>query len=114
MTALRDYIAKRVTEEIPDAIIYGPLQAPHIVPVSVPGCPSQVLVNSLAAEGICVSAGSACSKGKRSHVLTAQRLAPTVIDAAIRVSICPENTAEEAEKFVSALAKAAKRISGRR
>ena len=36
---------------------------------------------------IYVSAGSACSKGRRSHVLEALGLPPEVIDGSIRVSL---------------------------
>ena len=48
-------------------------------------------------DGIIVGTGSACSskKGKYSHVLTAMGQSPAVMESAIRISLCPENTREE-------------------
>jgi len=70
-------------------------EAPHILTVSMPGCPSQPVLNSLAAQGVYVSAGSACSRGKRSHVLTAMGLDPRVTDCAVRVSLSRFSTEED-------------------
>ena len=46
---------------------------------------------------ICVSAGSACAKGHRSHVLTAMKVAPEIIDSSFRVSVCRDTTEAELE-----------------
>jgi cysteine desulfurase len=51
--------------------------------------------------GICVSAGSACAKGHRSHVMTAMNLAPEVIDGSFRVSLCRDNTQEELDLLIN-------------
>jgi len=63
-------------------------------------------MNFLDAQGICVSKGSACKRGKRSHVLEAMGLANDVMDGSLRVSLSHENTAEEIKTFVEALADA--------
>ena len=42
---------------------------PHILALSLAGWPSQNIVNDLGAQGICISAGSACHQGKPSHVV---------------------------------------------
>ena len=65
---------------------------------------SEVLIRMLSDKGIYVSGGSACAKGKKSHVLSAMRLSPKNIDAALRISFCPETTAEEVSCFCAALA----------
>jgi cysteine desulfurase len=81
--------------------LIGAQEAPHIVNVAVPGLRSQGLLNKLQDHGICVSAGSACSKGHRSHVLEAMGIDPTLIDGSIRISLCHETTEEEIEKVIA-------------
>ncbi len=80
--------------------LLGAQEAPHIVNVAVPGLRSQGLLNKLQDHGICVSAGSACSKGHRSHVLEAMNVAPELIDGSIRISLCHETTSEEIETLI--------------
>ena len=110
MRSLRRFLTERLTESLPEAVILGPGDAPHILSVSLPGHRSEILLNLLDAEGICVSKGSACKKGRRSHVLEAMGYAPDVIDGALRVSLCRDNTREEAEIFAEKLKQAAGRV----
>lgn len=84
-------------------VLLGAQEAPHIVSLGVPGLRSQGLLNGLQDRGICVSAGSACSKGHRSHVLEAMGVAPAVIDGSIRVSLSTESTEAEADALLAAL-----------
>ena len=94
---LREVLRK----ELPDALFLGRPEncAPHICGIAFPGARAEVLQNYLDSLGVCVSRGSACAKGRRSHVLEAMGLPPEVIDGALRVSFGPDTTAEEAEKF---------------
>ena len=80
---------------LPAVQINGTHEAPHILSLSIPGVPTQNTINVLQDAGICVSAGSACAKGHRSHVMTAMNLKPAVIDGSFRVSICRDTTEEE-------------------
>ena len=84
-------------------VINGAHDAPHILSLAIPGLPTQNTINILQDHGICVSAGSACAKGHRSHVLTAMGLAPEVIDGSFRVSLSRETTADELEKLIHVL-----------
>lgn len=77
--------------------------APHIVNLSPCVGRSEVYIRVLSDRGIYVSGGSACSRGKKSHVLTAMRVSGKNADAALRVSLCPENTEEDADAFLAAL-----------
>ena len=61
---------------------------------------AQNTINILQDHGICVSAGSACAKGHRSHVLEAMHLKPEVMDGSFRISLCRDTTAEELELFL--------------
>ena len=84
-------------------VINGCHEAPHVLSLSIPGVPTQNTINILQDHGICVSAGSACAKGHRSHVLEAMNVKPEVMDGSFRVSLCRDTTAEELEKLVQAI-----------
>ena len=84
-------------------VVNGAHDAPHILSLSVPGVPSQNTINILQDHGICVSAGSACAKGHRSHVLEAMGLPPEIMDGSFRVSLCRDTTAEELDTLVSVI-----------
>ena len=88
---------------LPGVVINGAHEAPHILSVSVPGVPTQNSINILQDAQICVSAGSACAKGHRSHVLTAMGIRPEVIDCTFRVSLCKDTTQEELDTLVKTI-----------
>ena len=100
--ALLEQLAEEVSA-IDGVVINGAHEAPHILSLSVPGVPTQNTINVLQERGICVSAGSACAKGHRSHVLTAMGLKPEVIDGSFRVSLCRDTTRDELTALVAAL-----------
>ena len=102
MSALRDR-ARDGLSAIPGVELLGAADAPHIVSFAVPGMRSQGILNQLQDRGIYVSAGSACSKGHRSHVLTAMGLPNATIDGAVRASLSRETTEEEIEALVEAV-----------
>ena len=102
MTQLRESAVSRLRQTLPDIVVIGG-GAPHILNVSLPGYRSEVLLNFLDAKEICVSKGSACKKGARSHVLEAMGLSPAVIDGSIRVSLCRFTTKDEIDAFCTAL-----------
>ena len=83
--------------------INGCHEAPHVLSLSIPGVPTQNTINILQDAGICVSAGSACAKGHRSHVLEAMRCAPEVMDGSFRVSICKDTTVEELDRLLEVI-----------
>lgn len=82
--------------------------APHIVNLSPGKGRSEVYIRALSDRGIYVSGGSACARGKKSHVLTAMVLPGKNVDAALRVSFCPETPEEAPEVFLTALAEVEK------
>ena len=47
--------------QLPEVVINGAHEAPHILSLSIPGVPTQNSINTLQDHGICVSAGSACA-----------------------------------------------------
>ena len=79
--------------------------APHILCLSLPGYPSANIVNDLGEQGICISAGSACHKGRASHVITAMGLPKRTAAGVIRISFGPETTREDIDALYEALKK---------
>ena len=83
--------------------VNGAHEAPHILSLAIPGIPVQNTINILQDHGICVSAGSACAKGHRSHVLTAMGLSPEIIDASFRISLCRDTTRQELDTLYAVI-----------
>ena len=113
--ALRDSIAhydalkKQLLDTLREMGVHFELNSPddsssHVVNISLCKLRSEVLIRMLSDKGIFVSGGSACAKGKKSHVLSAMRLSPKNIDAALRISFCPENTSEDVAALCDAIA----------
>ncbi len=100
--ALIDGLVEKLTA-LDGVCINGSHEAPHILSIAVPGVPTQNSINILQDHGICVSAGSACAKGHRSHVLEAMKVSPEIIDGSFRVSICQETTAGELEQLYTVI-----------
>ena len=88
---------------LPGVVINGAHEAPHILSISIPGVPTQNSINILQDAQICVSAGSACAKGHRSHVLTAMGISPEIIDCTFRVSLCKDTTMDDLSQLVRAI-----------
>ena len=89
--SIRAYALDRLAA-IEDLVVVGDGDAPHILAVSLPGYPSQNIVSDLDTRDIFISAGSACHKGKASHVLTAMGLDKRVAAGTIRISFSEETT----------------------
>lgn len=90
--------------EMPGTHLNSPRDGlPYIVNFSVEGLRSEILLHHLAAANIFVSSGSACAKGKGSHVLRAMGLSKSRVDSAIRVSFSRHTTEEEIKALVQGI-----------
>ena len=105
--AIKEYTLERLKAALPKLEVISAGDAAHICAVTLPGYKSEVIVRVLGDQGICVSSGSACHKGKPSHVFAALGLPKPWLDGALRVSFSPDSTREEADRLVSALKGAA-------
>ena len=103
LTALKGYALDTLQREVPGLVVVSAGDAPHICAISLPGYPSQVVVRYLSDQGFCLSAGSACHKGKASHVVSALGLDKKAAAGVIRVSFGPETTFEEIDALHDAL-----------
>lgn len=97
-------------EAVPEAVVLGSHAAPHVIALGIPGVRSQGLLGTLEERGICVSAGSACARGHRSHVLEAMEVPSELIDGAIRVSVGFETTQDEIDAFLLGLSQAVEQL----
>ena len=105
--AVRDYTLAALRKALPALEVISPGDVPHICAVTLPRYKSEVIVRVLGDRGVCVSSGSACHKGRPSHVYAALRLPKAWLDGALRISFSPDSTRAEADRLVSALADAA-------
>ena len=103
--ALSDYTKEKLGEIDGVIINSGEEASPYIINFYVPSfMTSQTLVQHLSSQyGICVSSGSACAKGKKSHVLSAMKLSDKIIDHSLRVSFSRFSTKEDADGLVLAI-----------
>ena len=111
LKALRHYFLENLSE-IDDLAINSPEDsAPHILNVSFLGVPSEILLHTLEASGICVSSGSACSsKKKASRSLEALGIGEMEKKSAIRFSFSGFNTISDLDDALEIIKKSVKSI----
>ena len=102
MAALKDYCRTQLLT-IDGMVCVGEGTAPHILAMSLVGYPSGNIVTDLGAQGICISAGSACHQGKASHVVSALGLDKKTAAGVIRISFSPDNTEVDVDALCRAL-----------
>ena len=97
MAKLRDYTLQKLSG-LEGVEVNSPVEGlPYLLNFSALGIRSETMLHFLAQRGIYVSSGSACAKGKQSHVLKAAGLPDSRISSAIRVSLSRENTERDAD-----------------
>lgn len=107
MIAIKDYLMDQLEkmEGIHLNSFRGTQSAPHILSVSVQGVRAEVLLHALEDREIYVSSGSACSSNHPgiSGTLKGIGLEDEFLDSTVRISLCSENTLEEADYFLETL-----------
>ena len=107
LTELRDYLAKRITEEIPDVFINGTMEERHPgnLNITFKYIEGESILLKLDMHHICVSTGSACSSKslKPSHVLAALGVSDELIHGTVRFSIGDFTTREDIDYVMDAL-----------
>ena len=109
MEKLRD-LCREALADVPGIVFLGKGDAPHVVSIALPGLRSQGIINCLQDHGVYVSAGSACARGHRSHVLSAMGVDARIIDGAVRISFSRDNREEDIPKLKAALLDALHRL----
>ncbi|MDR0738903.1 MAG: cysteine desulfurase [Oscillospiraceae bacterium] len=107
---INDFFKEKILQI--DGVILNEVENPfpYILNFSVPGLKSEIILNFLSERNIFVSSAAACSKNKRSHVLTAMGLPNEYIDSAIRISFSNQTTFEEIKEFLYELEIAVKNL----
>lgn len=106
MSTVRAYLLEKLEKLEGVSVNLPKVSAPHILNLSVNGMRSEIVLHDLSARGVFVSSGSACSSHsakKASTALISMGVDPQSADSAIRVSLCPKNTQDEVDYFISAL-----------
>lgn len=107
---LADYLETQIAQRFPWAVQNGSPDLPYVRNFSFPGCKSEVLLRVLEMHEVYVSSGSACNKGRASHVLAAMKLPHGRIDSALRISFSPSNTEADIDALLDAVAEGARRL----
>lgn len=104
---MRDYMIRRITEEIPYCRLNGdPVKRlPNNVNISFRFIEGESLLIMLDMKGICASSGSACTSGSLdpSHVLLAIGLPHEIAHGSVRLTLDETLTKEDADYVVDAL-----------
>ena len=103
-TEIRNYLAEKLTAEIPDVIINGTMDDRHPgnLNVTFKYIEGESILIQLDACGICISTGSACSSKslKPSHVLSALGVPVELIHGTVRFSVGDFTTKEDIDYTV--------------
>ena len=96
--------ARQRLSAIPGVVLQSPLEGlPYILNFSCGGVKAETMLHFLEERGIYVSSGSACAKGKPSHVLEAMHLPRAQALSSIRVSFSRENCPEDVVALADAV-----------
>ena len=110
VTNLRDYMLAEL-ERAGDIAVNSPPDAlPYVTNISVLGVKSEPMLNYLSSKGICVSSGSACSKGKKSRVLTEMGLSRERAETPLRISFSRFTSKEEIDYLIEMISQGKKEI----
>ncbi len=112
--AMRDYLIRRLLNEVPFARLNGSLRyrLAGNCNISFQFIEGAALLVLLDEEGICAAAGSACSTGSKepSHVLKAMGLPDNIAHGTLRLTIGYQNTMEEMDRAVECIKKCVARL----
>ena len=106
ITALRNQTVEKL-KNMDGVVLNSPDDAlPYIINLSLPGLPSEAVLNLLSNRNIYVSSGSACAKGHKSPVLTAAGLDTERINSSLRISFSRFTEETEIEMLLDGINKA--------
>jgi len=114
LAALRDRLEAGLLAAIPGARVNGAgaPRLPGTSSITFPGADGEALLMALDLEGLCASAGAACTSGstKPSHVLSAMGLTVAEARGTLRLSLGWSSTADEVERALEALPRLVRRV----
>ncbi len=103
VTEIKNYCIQKLME-FENVVINSPKTgSPYILNFSFSGYRSETVLHHLERYSVCVSSGSACSKGKGSYVLREMGLSQPLVDSAIRLSFSRETTLADIDELIKSL-----------
>ena len=105
--AMRDRLESAILQNIPEARVNGSVDArlPNTTNIGFSRLEAEAILLLLSEQGICASAGAACSSGslEPSHVLKAMKIDPKIAHGAIRFSLSRYTTEAEIDRTLAVL-----------
>ncbi|WP_027316685.1 cysteine desulfurase family protein [Microvirga flocculans] len=109
LRALRDEAEAAIRRIAPDVLVVASdaERLPNTFAFAIPGLKAETALIAFDLAGVALSSGSACSSGKvkRSHVLDAMGVEPTLAEGVLRVSLGWTTTEEDVIRFAEACEK---------
>lgn len=107
---VKKYLADKLLQ-LDGVIINSPEKSSdYVLNFSLPGIRSETMLHFLEQRGVYVSSGSACSKGKSSHVLKSLNFDKNRIDSAIRVSLSRFSSEQDIDMLINGISEASKTL----
>jgi len=107
IAVMRDRLEKSILETIPDAHVNGSRvhRTPNTTNIGFARLQSEAILLILSEQGICASAGAACSSGslEPSHVMRAMKVPDIIAHGAIRFSLSRYSTDEDVDVTLKVL-----------
>ena len=114
VAALRDKLERRILGSIPDAHVNGSTDArlPNTTNIGFARLEAEAVLLLLSEQGVCASAGAACSSGslEPSHVLIAMGIDSKVAHGAVRFSLSRFTTEQEIDRALDVLPRVIERL----
>lgn len=105
--AMRDRLERTILETIPDTRVNGDIEhrIPNTSNIGFARLQAEAILLLLSEQGVCASAGAACSSGslEPSHVMKAMHVDPLYAHGAIRFSLSHETTEAEIDRALEVL-----------
>ena len=108
--ALQNYLIEKCSETGGVTVNFAS-GSPYITSIAVEGLKSEVLLHFLEENGIYVSSGSACSKGKKSSVIKEFRVPEKLSDSVLRISFSNRTTNDDIDALLEAITRAQGRLA---
>ena len=112
--ALRDRLEAGLLAAVPGARVNGAgaERLPGTLSVTFPGADGEALLIALDLEGVCASAGAACTSGstRPSHVLSAMGLAPAEARGTLRLSLGWTTTPDDVDRALKLVPELLERV----
>lgn len=112
--ALCSRLLDHVAEAIPGTVVTGhrTVRLPHIASFCFEGVDGEALLLQLDVQGIAAASGSACTSAtlEPSHVLRAMGVPTRLAEGNLRLSLGPENTADEIDYVLEVLPRIVERL----